>query len=57
MIASNDIPVADIMTAEQLERVAMPSVYKALNALQDTEWRINGPVYRLVVAIRNRGAS
>lgn len=39
----------------RLEQVAMPPVYAALNAIQDTAWKINGDVYNLVREIERRG--
>lgn len=38
-----------------LEQSEMPLVYSALNALQNTAWRVNRPVYNLVREIEQRG--
>jgi DNA-directed RNA polymerase len=40
-----------------VEGADMPEVYAALNAIQQTAWRINGPVLRLVHEIVDRGSS
>ena len=37
--------------------VPMPCVYKALNAIQNTKWQINKPVYQLVREIQRRNVT
>lgn len=40
---------------EEIENHPMPLEYKAINALQDTAWRINTPILEVVKAIWERG--
>jgi DNA-directed RNA polymerase, mitochondrial len=40
---------------EELKNTEMPTVYSAINALQETEWRINVRVFEAASVLRERG--
>jgi DNA-directed RNA polymerase len=44
-----------VEVADEIEQLDMPAVYEALNAVQETAWRINADVLRLVRELQNRG--
>jgi DNA-directed RNA polymerase, mitochondrial len=40
---------------EELKNTEMPTVYAAINALQETEWCINARVFKVAATLRERG--
>lgn len=49
------VKTRDTQALRQLEKVEMPMVYKALNAVQETPWRINRRVFEVMKTVWDTG--